>query len=185
MRLARGVLRPCLRGQPCGFLGPLLTLARSWSRARTRVLSVRAAELEHLAGNGRCRLQTRTVVPSGRCKAESVSRSLAEHLAAQSQTDEFADRRGHGVPNASKKTKTQLSGAFREPTPGLEPGTPSLRGNARVGSGVQRRAREDRKVLHVAPIAVDCLRHPRTALVSLMYAESTRARAATPATILH
>ena len=42
-----------------------------------------------------------------------------------------------------------------EPTPGLEPGTPSLRGKESVSSRVRPRAVEVNKVLHVVRIAED------------------------------
>ena len=49
-----------------------------------------------------------------------------------------------------------------KPTPGLEPGTPSLRVTAEGGTRVQKRAGEGTKVLLVARIAVDYLGRPRT-----------------------
>jgi hypothetical protein len=65
-----------------------------------------------------------------------------------------------------------------EPTPGLEPGTPSLR----VVVGVEIRGRsgpaQSKKRLHAAHIAEDCSTPEWTRMDVAMYAESTRAKTA-------
>jgi len=72
--------------------------------------------------------------------------------------------------------------SYWKPTPGLEPGTPSLRGIARVDNGVLPCPRGGRKALHVARTAVDYSGRLRTAVDRVMYAESTRALTTTKTT---
>ena len=60
-----------------------------------------------------------------------------------------------------------------KPTPGLEPGTPSLREKENVSRRVPRRAVGDNKVLHAARIAADYSGQARPLKVSAMYVVST------------
>jgi len=62
----------------------------------------------------------------------------AARLAAVSpEVSVLCPRRGHD--RASGKEKSRLSGSFSEPTPGLEPGTPSLREKVRAVPAVHGR----------------------------------------------
>jgi hypothetical protein len=60
-----------------------------------------------------------------------------------------------------------------EPTPGLEPGTPSLRGKERVSRRVRRRVIEGAKVLHGARIAEDCSGQEMPPTARAVYVVST------------
>ena len=59
------------------------------------------------------------------------------------------------------------------PTPGLKPGTPSLRGKENASCRVRRRAVEDNKDLHGARIAADYSGPARPPKASVMYVVST------------
>jgi hypothetical protein len=60
-----------------------------------------------------------------------------------------------------------------KPTPGLEPGTPSLRGKECVSDRVPRWAVEGNKVLHDARTAGDSLGQAKPQMVTVMYVVST------------
>ena len=79
-------------------------------------------------------------------------------------------------PTALRLWEDETPANSGKPTPGLEPGTPSLRGSAGVGRRVRVCPLEGRKALLDAPIAVDCLGRRRAAVARAMYAESTRER---------
>jgi hypothetical protein len=65
------------------------------------------------------------------------------------------------------------AGKQEKPTPGLEPGTPSLRGKENLSCRVRLRAVEDNKVLDVVRIAEDSSEQEKPSMVTAMYVVST------------